>query len=88
MLINDCPATWFGIAGLERALPPHQKWMANRLGPSLQSQARRWSPSEMEEAIVGLLRVDSLMKASGLSDEALLEEWLLARLVAREGRAA
>jgi hypothetical protein len=48
---------------------------------------------DLERALEGLLRVDRLLKASGLSDEALVEEWLLARAAeayheARGGEAA
>lgn len=69
-----------GQAALEDALPRHQKWVARKLaGP-----ARRWSPEEVDAALSGLLRVDRLLKASGLSDEHLLEEWLLGMAVARE----
>lgn len=69
-----------GLQGLEEALPPHQKWLARKLGRSLQAQARGWTVAGLEEALSGLLRVDRLLKSSGLSDEALLEEWLLARM--------
>jgi DNA polymerase-3 subunit delta len=65
-----------GQGALERALGS-QQWLARRLMP----QAKRWPPEELEDAIVGLLRVDRLLKASGLSEEVLLEEWLLARMV-------
>jgi DNA polymerase III delta subunit len=61
---------------LERALG-NQQWLARRLAP----QARRWRPEELESAILDLLRIDRLLKASGLSESALLEEWLLARMV-------
>jgi DNA polymerase-3 subunit delta len=62
-----------GPAALEAALDPHQRWLAKRLVP----QARAWRPAQLESALLGLLRADRLLKASGLSDEALLEEWLL-----------
>lgn len=74
-----------GLRGLEEALPSNQKWLARKMGPALQSQAREWTVEGLEEALGGLLRVDRLLKSSGLSDEALLEEWLLARM-ARDGR--
>lgn len=70
-----------GVGGLEKALPPHQRWLARRLGRQLTAQARRWTSSELEEALEGLLRVDRLLKSSGLADESLLEEWLLTELV-------
>jgi DNA polymerase-3 subunit delta len=65
-----------GQGALERALEGNQQWLARRLAP----QARRWKPEEISDAILDLLRVDRLLKASGLSEEALLEEWLLARM--------
>jgi DNA polymerase-3 subunit delta len=68
-----------GQGALERTLG-NQQWLARRLIP----QARRWRPDELEEAILGLLRVDRLLKASGLSEEVLLEEWLLARMAGRQ----
>ena len=73
-----------GEAALEEVLDGHQQWLARRLLP----QARRWRVEEIEEAVLGLLRVDRLLKASTLSDQVLLEEWLLARLAAAEGEAA
>lgn len=71
-----------GASALEALLPPHQRWLARRLG----SQARRWSADEVDRALEGLLRVDRLLKSSPLSDEHLLEEWLLG-LMAREAAA-
>jgi DNA polymerase-3 subunit delta len=71
-----------GPAALERVLPPHQRWLAKRLV----AQARAWTTPQLSQAIEGLLRADRLMKASGVSNEALLEEWLLALLAS--GRAA
>ena len=72
-----------GAAGLAAVLDTHQQWLSRRLVP----QAKRWRREELERAVLGLLRVDRLLKASGLSDEALLEEWLLTRL-AEAGEAA
>lgn len=70
-----------GPDALSDALEPRMRWLTRKIVP----QARRWSPDELEAAIVGLLRADRLLKASGVGDEAILEEWLLARLVrARE----
>ena len=66
-----------GKAALESLLPPNQRWLAKRIAP----QARGWSSDELATAIEGLLRADRLMKASGVSHEALLEEWLLSLLV-------
>jgi DNA polymerase-3 subunit delta len=70
-----------GIGGLEAVLPGHQRWMVRRHGRSLQAQARRWSVDGLERALEELRRVDRLLKSSGLSQEALLEEWLLTRIV-------
>jgi DNA polymerase-3 subunit delta len=72
-----------GPAGLERVLPPHQRWLAKRLV----AQARGWTTQTLSEAIEGLLRADRLMKASGVSNEALLEEWLLALLASTRAAA-
>jgi DNA polymerase-3 subunit delta len=70
-----------GASALEQVLPPHQKWLARRLS----GQARRWSPSEVEAAVMELRRLDQLLKASPLPPEHLLEEWLLGVMVrARE----
>ena len=66
-----------GRAALEAVLQPHQRWLVRRLDP----QARSWTVDEVSSALDGLLRADRLMKASGVSSEALLEEWLLGLLV-------
>jgi DNA polymerase-3 subunit delta len=71
-----------GPAALEETLPPNQRWTLRKLP----SQARRWSPDDLEAALEGLLRVDRLLKASPISDQHLLEEWLLA-LLARKAAA-
>jgi DNA polymerase-3 subunit delta len=71
-----------GAGSLEAALPPHQRWLARRLV----DQAKRWRPAEIDAALEGLLRVDRLLKASPLSDEHLMEEWLLG-LLARKAAA-
>ena len=63
-----------GQAALEQALPPHQKWLARQLA----RQADGWSSASIRQGILGLLRVDRLLKASSLPDEHHLEEWLLA----------
>lgn len=84
-----------GLGGLEAVLPPHQKWLVRGRGRSFRSQAEAWDADELAAAIEGLLRVDRLLKSSGLSDEALVEEWLLTELArirtrsgAHGGRAA
>jgi DNA polymerase-3 subunit delta len=68
-----------GPAALESALPARQRWLASRLV----SQAKRWQPAEIDHALEGLLRLDRLLKASPVSDEHLLEEWLLGLLAER-----
>jgi len=65
-----------GPAALEAALPPHQRWLARRLV----AQAKKWRPVEIDAALEGLLRADRLLKASPLSDEHFVEEWLLSLL--------
>ncbi len=62
-----------GPAGLESTLPHHQKWLAKRVA----SQAKRWTLSEIDYALAGLLDVDRLLKASPHTDEHFLESWLL-----------
>jgi len=62
-----------GVASLESLLPPRQKWLARQVV----SQAKRWSKEEICSSLVNLLRVDRLLKASTLSDQHHLEEWLL-----------
>jgi DNA polymerase-3 subunit delta len=66
-----------GPAGLEAALPMHQKWLARRL----KDQARRWTGHEIDHALCGLRDVDRLLKASAHGDEHFLETWLLDQLV-------
>jgi DNA polymerase-3 subunit delta len=69
-----------GSAGLEAALPPHQKWLARRL----KDQARRWSRPEIDHALAGLRDVDRMLKASPHTDEHFLETWLLGQRVLAE----
>lgn len=69
-----------GPGALDAALPHHQKWLSSRL----QKQARLWSMEELEGAILGLRRVDRLLKSSSLSDDRVLEEWLLGLMVKQE----
>jgi DNA polymerase-3 subunit delta len=68
-----------GPGALESVLPPHQRWLARRLV----TQARRWRGDEIDLALEGLLRLDRLLKASPVSDEHLVEEWLLGLLARR-----
>jgi DNA polymerase III delta subunit len=62
-----------GAASLESLLPPRQKWLTRQIV----SQAKGWSHGAVCSALVNLLRVDLLLKASTLSDQHHLEEWLL-----------
>ncbi len=62
-----------GQGAIEQVLPPHQKWLSRQIA----RQADGWTSASIREAILGLLRVDRLLKASSLSDEHHLEEWLL-----------
>ena len=79
-LIRLALARTGGASALESSLPHHQKWLAS----NLLKQARNWSIEELEEAILGLRRVDRLLKSSSLSGDDVLEEWLLG-LMAWEG---
>ena len=72
-----------GQAALEQVLPRHQKWLSRQIA----RQADGWGSASIREAILGLLRVDRLLKASSLSDEHHVEEWLLT-LMTFEGAAA
>ena len=58
---------------LAAALPPHQKWLAQRIA----RQARRWSKARLDAALDDLLRADRLLKSSALGDRAILEELML-----------
>lgn len=71
-----------GPGALEALLPPKQQFLARRLV----GQSRNWRPAEIDAALVGLLRADRLLKASPLSEEHFLEEWLLT-LLARKAAA-
>lgn len=73
-----------GAEALSEALPGNLRWLARR---KILPQARRWPPEEIEAAVSGLRRADRLLKSSGGSDEAVVEEWLLG-LMARAGAAA
>lgn len=70
-----------GRQALEKALPARQKFLIRKILP----QSRNWTVEELEEALLGLRRVDRTLKSksSGVADEAVLEEWLLG-LLARE----
>lgn len=79
-LIRVALARAGGAAVLESTLPHHQKWLA----PRLMKQAKRWTQEELEAAILGLRRVDRLLKSSSLSDEHVMEEWLLSLMARRQ----
>ena len=64
-----------GARDLEAVLPKHQQWLAGRIG----AQARKWTMSEIDYAVDGLLKVDQLLKASPHTDEHFLEIWLLSQ---------
>lgn len=68
-----------GTRVLEECLPPHQRFLSRRLV----QQAKGWSQEELKRAVLGLGRVDRLLKSTSLSEELVLEEWLLG-LMARE----
>ncbi len=63
-----------GPRALEEQLGPRQSWVARKLARF----SGRWTVVEVEEAILGLLRVDRLLKSSPLKEDLVLEEWLLA----------
>ncbi len=69
-----------GTSALEESLPPHQKWLARRLG----GQGRSWRPIELDAALEGLLRADRLAKSTPVGDRHLLEEWLLTLMARRQ----
>ena len=74
-----------GRKALEGVLVPRMHFLIHK---SILPQAAHWTPDEVEDAVRGLLRVDRLLKSSGVSDEALLEEWLLGLLARSRGVAA
>jgi len=66
-----------GKGAVEELLPPHIRgW----LGSKLAGQARGWSADGIENALVGLRQVDRLLKSSSVSEETILEKWLLERM--------
>lgn len=72
-----------GPQALERALPPHQKWLARRYS----AQAKAWTITEIETALLGLRRVDRFLKSSALPGEHHLEAWLLEQMLPGEAAA-
>jgi DNA polymerase III delta subunit len=67
----------------------YQAWLDIQpvVSQQIYAQAGGWSADEIRSAVLGLLRVDRLLKASSLSDEHHLEEWLLT-LMSRKDIAA
>lgn len=61
-----------GMGALQAVLPPYQRFLARRLA----GQARQWDRDALARAVKGLRRLDQLLKASSLSGDGLLEEWL------------
>lgn len=72
-----------GVPALQDSLPPYQRFLTRRIT----GQARRWTRADLARALHGLRRLDQLLKASAISDEVLLEEWLLGLQVRRRGSA-
>lgn len=70
-----------GRGALEGILPHHQKWLASRL----MQQAARWSVDDLRAALKGLKKADRVFKSTSLSDEKVLEEWLLGLMVGKGG---
>lgn len=70
-----------GVPALQAALPPYQRFLARRIV----AQARRWTRAELAGAVRGLRRLDQLLKASAISGEVLMEEWLLGLRVRGRG---
>ena len=68
-----------GRGALEEALPPHQRWIARRLG----GQAARWNRDSVRAAVADLARADLLLKSTATGDRAVLEE-LLHRLAVHQ----
>jgi DNA polymerase-3 subunit delta len=67
-----------GTPALEEILPEKQKWLARKYA----GQANSWDGASISVAILGLRRLDRLLKSSPLPDEHHLSEWLLAQMVA------
>lgn len=72
-----------GPDALERVLPPRQRWLSRPIA----KQARGWTSGTIRDAVLGLQRVDRLLKASSLSDEHHLEEWLLTLMTSGDAAA-
>lgn len=65
-----------GKDGLDRAIPPKQRWLIKRLQP----QARMWTSAQIDEALTDLLRTDRLLKSASMTDRQAIEELLLRML--------
>ncbi len=65
-----------GPGALEQTLPYNQKWLAGKYG----GQANKWAGEEIAASILGLRRLDRLLKSSPLPDEHHLSEWLLGQM--------
>jgi DNA polymerase III delta subunit len=75
-----------GQRALEEVLmmaPRAKSWVAQKH----HRQAKGWPEAELREALLGLRRMDRLLKSSALSEEHVLEEWLL-KLMASDQRGA
>jgi DNA polymerase-3 subunit delta len=71
-----------GAKALEAALPRHLTWLGSRLA----KDAHGWSQEFLDGAILGLRRVDRLLKSSSLPDEQIMEEWLLGLMATERTR--
>lgn len=72
-----------GERALGDALPPHQRWLAQRIG----RQAKKWNAEALDRALADLLRADRLLKSASLDEHQIMEELLL-RLQQRALRSA
>jgi DNA polymerase III delta subunit len=68
-----------GPRGLEARLPANQRWLAKRIPV----QARNWTGSAVDDAILELRDVDRALKSGG-GEMAPLERWLLTWAARRE----
>ena len=62
-----------GERALGEVLPPHQRWLAQRIA----RQARKWHPEALDRALGDLLRADRLLKSASLDERQIMEELLL-----------
>ena len=80
-LIRVAVARTGGPRAIEPLLPPPQKFLVSRLV----EQSRMWTVEELERAVLGLRRVDRLLKSSSLAGDQVLEEWLLGLMAPESG---